>query len=68
MDRTPLARVYSDKEQTEILHQIVNAMIAAQDALVGVEQDEWDQVLRGACRESREAVSEDESADLLAVC
>ena len=67
MDRTPRARIYTEEQQTEILSQIVDAMISAQDALQDADQDEWDQILRSSCRETREPLL-DAGAGLAAVC
>ena len=39
--------------ETEILSQIVDALISAQEDLTTARPAEWDQILRDACREQR---------------
>ena len=43
----------SDSEQTEMLNQIVDALLDSQDRLSGASLGDWDQILRDACREQK---------------
>lgn len=67
MDRNLLARRYSEKQQLEILSQIVDAMVEAQDELAEAGSDEFAQILRSSCRDLHEPV-EGGRREQLALC
>ncbi len=46
--------VAHDQHQDKILDRIVDALISVQDQLIGAGQEEWDAILRAACREQRD--------------
>lgn len=59
----------SDAEQTEILNRIVDAMLSNGEELRDASSAEFDEILRGACREDRSwSEAESTSSELLECC